>query len=132
VRQAGARGHGGAQGSASEIHGEERDRRQEGSTGSDSAGRQACAQHWFGPKSSSLAHPCTVSFFYPFVFPLSFLFYLFKNANLNLLIVVNMYSYLNVIFDQAIMLCFIYLRIYFIPYSISSSLLFFSLLLSHS
>ena len=42
-------------------------------------------------------------FFYPFVFPLSFLFYLFKNANLNLLIVVNMYSYLNVIFDQAIM-----------------------------
>jgi hypothetical protein len=42
---------------------------------------------------------CISSFF-------SFLF--IQNANLNLLIVVNMYSYLNVIFDQAIMLCFIY------------------------
>jgi hypothetical protein len=71
-------------------------------------------------------------FFLSFCISSFFSFLFIQNANLNLLIVVNMYSYLNVIFDQAIMLCFIYLRIYFIPYSISSSLLFFSLLLSHS
>jgi hypothetical protein len=75
VRQAGARGHGGAQGSASEIHGEERDRRQEGSTGSDRAERQACAQHWFGPKSSSLAHPCTISFLFFILLYFLFLFF---------------------------------------------------------